>query len=146
MKRIERQHLKHNELATTVGHARHTIEEHRSQAVILVVAAVVVLLAVGGWVRWRSQVNDKAGEMLASAMRVVEAPVTPPPTPGTPAPAPAPGSYATERVKQEAALRKLLAAADVYPGTQAASRRATMPRGSSRRSGACPTPRRRIAR
>jgi TolA-binding protein len=47
--------------------------------------------------------------------------VVPPTTSSTAGqpPAPTPGSYATERAKLEAALPKLLAAADAYPSTPA---------------------------
>jgi TolA-binding protein len=61
--------------------------------------------------------------VLSVGLIVVEAPVDPPATPATagqpatPTPTPAPGSYPTERAKLEAALPKLLAAADAYPST-----------------------------
>ena len=66
--------------------------------------------------------GDQVVGLLAEALVVLEAPVVPPAPPaaaGQPAPPPTPGSYPTERAKLEAALPKLLAAADAYPSTPA---------------------------
>lgn len=121
MKRTERHHLKQNELATSVAHARERFEQNRTQLVFAGAALVIAVVASVGYITWRSRTNDQAGEMLAKAMIVLDAPVTPAPAPNatTPPPPPQPGAYPTERAKLEAALPKFLAAADAYPSTQA---------------------------
>ncbi len=59
--------------------------------------------------------------MLAAALAVAEAPVVAPvaPAPGSPMPVQQPGTFQTERARLEAALPKLMQAADAYPNTDA---------------------------
>ncbi len=131
MKRSERRHLKTNEVATTVARLTRLLEERAREIKIGLIAAGVVLAGVGGYAYWQGRVNAEAAELLAGAMAVMQAPVTPPapetPPPeageGTeappPAPAPLPNAYPTERAKLEAALPKFLAAAEAHPSTPA---------------------------
>lgn len=124
MKAIERQHLKHNELADVLGRAGDYYVRHRRPLTYSVVGVVLAAAAVGGFLAWRQNIDTKARTMLAEAMVVAESPVQPPaPAPGAAADAPAvqaPGTYPTEQARLEAALPKLLAAADAYPGNDAA--------------------------
>jgi TolA-binding protein len=121
MKRTERHRLKQNELATSVAHARESVTENRRAVAIALAGVVAVLIGGGGYLAWRANMNNKAGELLAGAMTVAAAPVTPPQPAdaATPPAPPAPGSYPNERAKLEAALTKFMAAADAYPSTKA---------------------------
>jgi predicted negative regulator of RcsB-dependent stress response len=121
MKTTERHELKHNEVADTLQEAYARIDQNRKA---ILVGAVVVFVALAGWGGYHyfvTQQQNKAGALLAQALVVVEAPVAPPVAPAADQPAPPmpAGSYPTEQAKLEAALPKLLAAADAYPTTQA---------------------------
>jgi tetratricopeptide (TPR) repeat protein len=126
MKHSERRHLKDNELAIALGHANEWRTRHQKQVTVAVIAVVVVAAAVLGFIAWRNSVDTNAREMLAEAMVIYEAPVTPP-TPALEAatnaspsaPAQPPGTYPTTRAKLEAALPKLTATADAYPSSDA---------------------------
>lgn len=122
MKHSERRHLKENELAIALGHANEWRTQHQKQVTTAVIAIVVVAAAVLGFIAWRNSVDNNARAMLAEAMVVYEARVTPPPEPTgnvSPSSPAQPGTYPSERAKLEAALPKLLAAADAYPSTEA---------------------------
>jgi TolA-binding protein len=121
MKHSERKHLKTNEFANAIGHANQWRTEHQRSISLTLVAIVVAIVAVVGVVAWRNSVDTKARTLLAEAMVVYEAPVqpaAPPPGNESPAaPAPTPGSYPSEKAKLEAALPKLMIAADEYPSS-----------------------------
>ena len=122
MRTSERHHLKENELALAV--ARANVWAWRNQRTLTMTVGAVALVAAGalGFMAWRNSVDAKAHTMLAEAMVIQEArvvPATPTPDASTPPPAPQPGTYPTEKAKLEAALPKLLAAADAYPSTEA---------------------------
>jgi tetratricopeptide (TPR) repeat protein len=127
MKHSERKHLKTNEFANAIGHANEFRTQHQRSISLALIAVVVVVVGVLGFVTWRNSVDTRARTLLAEAMVVYEAPVQPstPPaleTAGNQSPAApvsTPGSYPTERAKLEAALPKLMAAADEYPSTDA---------------------------
>lgn len=106
-----------------LGHAREFYARHRPP--VLAALAVVVVVGGGGlgYRVWSSARDARAGAALAEAMVIVDARVQPPPPPGTTAPGepagqPA-GTYPTEKARLEAALPKLLAAADGHEGTSA---------------------------
>ena len=127
MKHSERKHLKKNEFASAIGHANEWRAENQSKITMFVVAVVVTVAAVLGYLAWRNSVDTSARTLLAEAMVVYEAAVQPAPavpleaagneSPAAPTPPP-PGSYPTERAKLEAALPKLMTAADEYPATE----------------------------
>jgi len=121
MKSTERHKLKENEFARTVAHAREVMQTRgRDVATITVVLIAAVVLAGGyGW--WRQSRNAKANAVLAEALAVEEAPVIAPvaPAPGSPLPVQQAGTFATEQARLEAALPKLIQAADAYPNTEA---------------------------
>jgi TolA-binding protein len=116
MKRVERRHLKENELQTFARQAREAYEQKKRETVMLVsVVAVVGAIAVV-YVAWHERVQNKAHTLLADAVVVLEAPVSPPPAPGQPQQG---LRFATERERAQAALTKLKTAADAYPSTDA---------------------------
>ena len=121
MKSTERHKLKQNEFAASVARARDVVETRKGDIVRLVVAAIVIVALVGGYSWWRQSRNAKAGAALAQGLAVFEAPVVPPeaPKPGSAMPVQQPGTFQTERAKLEAALPKLMEAADRYPNTDA---------------------------
>jgi TolA-binding protein len=113
MKKIQRQHLKENELAIMAGRARETYQQRKGQIVPLTIVLAVIAVAVVGYVAWRNRVEARAHTLLAQAMVVDEARVGPPPATGQPSTG---LSFATEREKHQAALK---AVADEYPSTDA---------------------------
>ena len=124
MKQKERRHLKENEIAHSITAARDFLGTRRPSTAYLVVA-VIVAVAVLGFVIVRQQTNSRAHDLLAEAMVVVDALVQPP----SPAMPPAngkpgtmatqqPGTYPTVEAKLKAALPKLQVAADAYPNSQ----------------------------
>ncbi|MFN2446126.1 MAG: tol-pal system YbgF family protein [Vicinamibacterales bacterium] len=125
MKATERHHLKHNELADALGRASDYYAGHRRTLVYAIAGLVVLAIGIGGFFAWRQSVETRSRALLAEAMVVGEARVqAPAPPPGGTAdkpgdPVQAPGTYPTEQAKLEAALPKLLAAADTYPTTDA---------------------------
>ena len=124
MKRIERKHLKEDELTRTVRMARELIEPRQQlvkQIGIAVVALLVIVIAVGFW---RERDDSRGQKELAEAMVALNAEVVPvgvQGAEGVPAAASigATGTFATEEAKLNAALPKLKAAADAYPSSAA---------------------------
>jgi TolA-binding protein len=120
MKTAERQHLKHNEVADLVSRFKETMDAEGSRIWRGVLAALAVLLVVGGFFGWRSYTAAKSQALLAEALAVDSAPVVPLPQPGETAPQPPqPGSFASEQARREAALAKFAAAAQAFPSTDA---------------------------
>lgn len=115
MKRDERHHLKENDLANLVNRTSTGVRSHGRGVGMAAVLIALALLLVGGYFFWRNNREEKAGALLAEAMATAQAPVAPPAI-GTPQTA---GTFATERARSEAALPKLVAAADAYPSTDA---------------------------
>lgn len=116
MKRVERHHLKENELQNLARLARDTYEGRRRETTMFVGIAVVVGAIAIGYIAWRERVQSKAHALLAEAIVVLDAPISPPPAPGTPAQG---LRFATERERAQSALTKLKTAADAYPSTDA---------------------------
>jgi TolA-binding protein len=121
MKSIERHKLKENEFARSVAHAREVIGTRSRDLALMGVLAAVAIVLIGGYSWWRQSRDAKANTALAAALAVYEAPVVPTaaPTPGSPVPVQQPGTFQTEQAKLEAALPKLLEAANKYPNTDA---------------------------
>jgi outer membrane protein assembly factor BamD (BamD/ComL family) len=124
MKRIERKHLKENELAERIALARAYVEPRRKAILGTGVALAVLLLAVVivSVLQQRSRGDSEAA--LAEAMVALNAQVVPAgveDAEGLPAAASlqATGTFSTEEAKLNAAVPKLRAAADGHPGTDA---------------------------
>jgi TolA-binding protein len=122
MKRSERHHLKENTLAVFTERAGTVVADRGREILIAVLAVVLLAAAVAGYFWWQGRAEGRASTLLADAMTVLEAQVTPPatPTPGQNAPTPPPGTYTSERAKLEAALPKLTAVHTEYPSTDSA--------------------------
>ena len=123
MKSTERHRIKEDQFVTTLQDTFERIEQNRKQLLTGIVALVVLAAAVGGFMWWRQQTHAKASALFAAAPAVAEAPVVPPSPPATlneaaPPPPPPANSYPTEQARAQAALPKLMAAADAYPSTQ----------------------------
>lgn len=121
MKSIERHKLKQDEFARSVAAARDIVSTRRSDITKIVIGIVVVIALVAGYTIWRQAQNSKADAALATGLAAFEAPVVPPapPSPGSPVPVQQPGTFQTEQAKLEAALPKLIEAADKFPNTDA---------------------------
>jgi predicted negative regulator of RcsB-dependent stress response len=124
MKRIERKHLKENDLAHTLESARDYVERRQSALAKVGLFVVVAILAIVGLSFWRERNASRGEEALAQAMVALNAQVVPAGVAGEeglPAAAQlgAAGTFATEEAKLNAALPKLQAAADAYPDTSA---------------------------
>jgi len=116
MKRVERKHLKENELEILARQARDAYEGRRRETTAIIAIIVVIGAVAIGYIAWRERVQSRAHALLADAVVVLEAPISPPPAPGQPAQG---IRFATERERAQAALAKLKTAADAYPSTDA---------------------------
>ena len=113
MKRAERHHLKENELQRLALAARHMYVDRKREATGLLIGVVALAAIAGGYFLWSERLQSRAHALLAEAMVVQEARVSPP---GTPAAA---GTYSTERARMQAATAKFKAVADAYPSADA---------------------------
>ena len=124
MKRIERKHLKENELAHTLDAAREYIEPRKGALTMVAMIVAVFVVAIIGIGVWRNSSRGASEQALAEAMVALNAPVVPAGVEGAegvPAAAQlgATGTFATEEAKLNAAVPKLKAAADAHPSTSA---------------------------
>lgn len=124
MKRIERKHLKEDELAHTLRVAREFVEPRQQLLKQVGLAAIVVLVIVVAYGFWRERTDSRGQKELAEAMVALNAEVVPvgvQGADGVPAAASlgATGTFATEEAKLNAALPKLKTAADAYPSSPA---------------------------
>jgi TolA-binding protein len=113
MKRAERHHLKENELQRLALAARHVYMDRKRETTALLVGVAALAAIAGGYFLWSERVQSRAHALLAEAIVVQDARVSPP---GTPAAA---GTYPTERARLQAAAVKFKAAADAHPSTDA---------------------------
>jgi TolA-binding protein len=122
VKRLERKHLKENELEHTLRAAREFVEPRQQllkQVGIGAILLVLIVIAVGFW---RERTDSRGQKELAEAMVALNAEVVPvgaQGAEGVPAAAMlgATGTFTTEAAKLNAALPKLKAAADAYPSS-----------------------------
>lgn len=124
MKRIERKHLKENELAHTLDAAREFLEPRKRMLTTVGLIVAIAALAVVGISVWRDRSQTASEQALAEAMVALNAQVVPAGVAGeegVPAAAQlgATGTFATEEAKLNAAVPKLKAAADAHPNTDA---------------------------
>jgi tetratricopeptide (TPR) repeat protein len=124
MKRIERKHLKENELANRLEAAREYMEPRKGLLTTALLIAALVVVAIAGYSVWRQRSRGASEQALAEALVALNAPVVPAGVAGAegvPAAAQlgATGTFSTEEAKLKAALPKLQAAADAHPDTPA---------------------------
>jgi predicted negative regulator of RcsB-dependent stress response len=117
MKTSERHHLKENDFAMTVASVSETVAVHRRNLLIGVGVLLVVAILAGGYWFWQRQQNEKASALLAAARVVASAQVAALPTLNSPAVGA--GTYATEKARDEAAVKKFQEAAAAFPKTPA---------------------------
>jgi len=119
MKSTERHKLKENDFAHTIAQAREVLDARKKTLTTALTAIVVAVVAIAGFLYWRTTKDVRANEMLASAIAVYDAPVVPlaAPAPGSPAPLPQAGTFTTEQEKLQAALPKFREAASRYPNS-----------------------------
>ena len=119
MRRSERHHLKENPVAEFLTDIAEGIRGRRQTALYGIAAVAVALVTAGGFIGWQQYQQAQAGDLLAQAMAVVQAPVVAP-VESAPEPEPwvqPPGSYRSHAAKLEDAVPKLLAVADGFPST-----------------------------
>lgn len=125
MKTKHRHELKENDLARALGATREWVEPRGKQITSGLLAIIVVIGLVFGFLSWRNRQQGQGQDLLAAAMVVLNRAVVPVTAPTAPGEAPAAasigatGTYYTEAQKLNAALPKLQAAADAYPDTEA---------------------------
>ena len=124
MKRQERQHLKENELAHTIGAARDFAATRSRQIGMLLGVVGLVVVAVFAFMFIQGRGDAQADAALAEAMVALNARVVPPSDPDAAdlpesAQLGAQGTFATEAAKLRAAIPKLKAAADAHPEKEA---------------------------
>jgi hypothetical protein len=121
VKSTERHKIKENDFAHTVSRTRDMVTERPREIATVAIAVVAIAVVVGGFFLWKSNRDNKATTLLATALTVVEAPVVtpPPPAPGSAPPVQPPGSFRTERERLEASVPVLQRAADAYPDSDA---------------------------
>jgi tetratricopeptide (TPR) repeat protein len=116
MKTSERHHLKENEFALTVASLSESVAAHQKNLLLAAGLVLVAAVLAGGYWFWQRQQHEKASALLAEARVVATAQVTALPTINSPAVGA--GTYATEKARDEAAVRKFQEAAAAYPNTQ----------------------------
>ena len=124
MKRIQRKHLKENELAQSIEAARDYIEPRKGMFAKIALALVALVVVAMGVSMWSGRSEGASEQALAQALVALNAPVVPAGVEGAegvPAAAAlgATGTFATEEAKLNAAVPKLKSAADTYPSTAA---------------------------
>src|SRR5690606_39120587 len=125
MKTSERHRLKENEFVRTVGEIQLWLGDNARLLLGIVVAIVILVGGVVGYVAWQRSVENQAATLLAGAMAIQEGRVAPPAPPAGTTNGPTnpggqlPGTYPTLQAKLETALPKFMAAADGFPQTVA---------------------------
>lgn len=125
MKTSERHRLKENEFVRTVGEIQLWLGDNARLLLGIVVAIVILVGGVVGYVAWQRSVENQAATLLAEAMVIQEGRVAPPAPPAGTTNDPTnpggqlPGTYPTLQAKLETALPKFMAAADGFPQTVA---------------------------
>ena len=107
---LSRKDLKSDPLATEVEHGVEYVATHKSQVTLYVGIAVAVLLAIGGFMLYRTRQAAAREEALAKAWLVGGAPV------GTAATSVA-LSYPTQEEKDKAMVSAFTKVADEYPSS-----------------------------
>ena len=115
MRREERHHLRENALAAFLVGLQETVSEHGRTIAVAVGLLGLAAAAAGGYSLWQETQRQRAGDLLAGALRVLEADVVPPGE--EPAETQSGETYPSWQAKFEAAVPKLQEVADAYPET-----------------------------
>ena len=108
---ISRKELKKDEVRETLAHGAEAILSHQQVTTYILIAAVVIAVAIFGWKAYVQRQTVKASAAFDSAMKVFQAPVGTPPSPGQ-------VSYATDNQKFLAAVKQFSDIASRYPRTR----------------------------
>ena len=109
---ISRRELKKDEVRETFAHGAEAVLSHQQLTTYILIAAVVVALGVFGWRTYSQRQTVKAFAAFDDAMKVFQAPVGAPPTPGE-------VTYTDANKKFTEAEQKFSAVASKYPHTRA---------------------------
>jgi predicted negative regulator of RcsB-dependent stress response len=110
-----RRQLKQDKFAQTAQGAAQWTASHQRSLVWSIVAAVIVILAVVGFLTWQSRYSEQANIALGTAMRTFSTPLRPA---GAPAGEDIPG-FASLAERGKAAAADFKTAADKYPMSKA---------------------------
>jgi hypothetical protein len=111
-----RRQLKEDRLAQTAQGAAQWTASHQRSVIWSIVAGVIVVLAVVGFLTWRSRYNEQANIALGTAMRAFSTPLRPA---GAPAGGDANAGFASLAERGKAAAADFKTAADHYPMSKA---------------------------
>jgi len=115
--RLTRKDMKHDDFASAMGRGVEYAESH-VRTIVYAVAGVLLLVALGvGISYWRSHQAQAAGQALAKAVKVYQAPVV---TTGAKPNDPAAPSFPSEETHRAAARKALQKVRDDYGSTDAA--------------------------
>ena len=107
---IPRKQLKKDEVRETLQHGADALLSHQQLTIYILAAAIVVALGIFGWKTYTERETVKAAAGFDSAMKVFQAPVGTPPTPGE-------TSYASDNQKFTTAAQQFADIASKYPRT-----------------------------
>jgi len=110
---ISRRDLKKDEVRDTFERGAEAVLSHQQLTSYLLIAAIVVAVAVFGWRTYSERQTVKAFAAYDDAMKIFQAPVGVPPTPGEP-------NYTDNTKKFTDAQEKFADLAKKYPRTRAA--------------------------
>jgi predicted negative regulator of RcsB-dependent stress response len=109
---ISRKELKKDEVRDTLAHGAETILSHQQLTLYLLILAILVALGFYGWRTYTKRQTVKASAAFDAAMKIFQAPVGIPPTPGQ-------ITYKEEKNKYADAEKKFSELASNYPRTHA---------------------------
>ena len=109
---IPRKQLKKDEVRETLQHGADAVLSHQKLTIYLLIVAVIVAVGVFGWKTYTERQTVKASAGFDSAMKVFQAPVGTPPTPGE-------TSYSSDNQKFATAAQQFSDVASKYPRTHA---------------------------
>ena len=109
---ISRKELKKDEVRETFAHGAEAVLSHQQLTTYILIAAVVVALGFFGWRTYSQRQTVKAFAAFDDAMKVFQAPVGAPPTPGE-------VTYTDANKKFTDAQQKFSGVASKYPRTHA---------------------------
>jgi tetratricopeptide (TPR) repeat protein len=109
---IPRKQLKKDEFRETLAHGAEAVRSHQQLTAYLVIAAAVIILGVFGWRAYSERQTVKAFAGFDAAMKIFQAPVGVPTTPGV-------TTYPDETKKFSEANQKFSEVATKYPHARA---------------------------